>query len=67
MPQGVVSSRLQAGAERRVTRPVPAAELVSPLEEQPRRGARVGPGPEAEAEVEAQERQWEPAPRERRW
>lgn len=50
---GAVLSQPQAGAERPVARPVarpaPEAELVSPLEERPRRGARVGPESEAQA------------------
>jgi len=45
VPQGAVLSRLQAGEELPVARPVPVAALVSRLEELRRRGARVAPVP----------------------
>ena len=62
MPQGAaVLSRLRAGAELPVAQPVPAAELVSRLEEQPRPGARVAPVP-AGAVAVAREPQSEPGP-----
>lgn len=49
--QEAVLSQPRAGAELPVAQPAPEAELVSPREERPRRGARAGQEPGSEAQA----------------